>query len=79
MMYNETIGIVESKSSDVEILDMGALGGIGIAFGIALAAMIGFVIRLLFIYYIKYEAPKQRAINTLMLHDQVRHFQHVLF
>ena len=78
-MYNETIGIVESKSSDVEILDTGALGGIGIAFGIALAAMIGFVIRLLFIYYIKYEAPKQRAINTLMLHDQVRHFQHILF
>ena len=78
MMYNETIGIVESKSSDVEILDMGALGGIGIAFGIALAATIGFIIRLLFIYYIKYEAPKQRAINTLMLHDQVSHF-HILF
>ena len=78
MMYNKTIGIVESESSDVEILDTGTLGGIGIAFGIALAATIGFIIRLLFIYYIKYEAPKQRAINTLMLHDQVSHF-HILF
>ena len=71
MMFNETIGVVESESSDVEILDTGSLGGIGIAFGIGLIATIGFIIQLLFIFYIKYEAPKQRAINTLMLHDQV--------
>ena len=71
MMFNETIGVVESESSDVEILDTGRLGGFGIAFGIGLVATIGFIIQLLFIFYIKYEAPKQRAINTLMLHDQV--------
>ena len=71
-MINETICVVESESSDVEILNIGILEGMGIALGIGLIAFIGFVARGLFIYYLKYEAPKDRPINSLMFYDQVR-------
>ena len=71
-MNNETIGVVESERSDVEILNLGILEGIGIAVGIGLIAFVGFVARGLIIYYLKYEAPKDRPINSLMFHDQVR-------
>lgn len=72
-MSNETIWVVESKPSDVEILNQGRLEGIGIVFGIGLIAFIGFIVRGLFIYFLKYEAPKDRPINSLMFFDQVRH------
>ena len=70
-MNNETIGVVESEPSDVEILNQGILEGIGIALGIGLIAFVGFITRVLIIYYLKYEAPKDRPINSLMFHDQV--------
>ena len=44
----------------------------GITLGILIIAFIGFAIRGLFIYYLSFEAPKERPINSLMLHDQVR-------
>ena len=71
-MDNETICIVESEPSDVKILNIGILKGTGIAMAIGMIAFIGFVARGLFIYYLKYEAPKDRPINRLMFHDQVR-------
>ena len=71
-MINETICVVESESSDVEILNIGILEGMGIALGIGLIAFVGFIARGLFIYYLKYEAPKDRPINSLMFHDQVK-------
>ena len=71
-MNNETISVVESKPLDVEVYNQGRLEGIGIASGIGLIAFIGFVARGLFIYYLKYEAPKDRPINSLMFYDQVR-------
>ena len=70
-MNNETIGVVESERSDVEILNLGILEGIGIAVGIGLIAFVGFVARGLIIYYLKYEAPKDRPINTLIFNNQV--------
>ena len=72
-MFNESICVVESQLSDVEILDIGKWGGGGIAFGLTIVSAIGLIVHGLFIYYLKYEAPKERPINTLMLHDQVRH------
>ena len=71
-MINETICVVESKLSDVEILNIGILEGTWIAVGIGLIAFVGFIARGLIIYYLKYEAPKDRPINRLMFHDQVR-------
>ena len=43
----------------------------GIALALIIVAIIGFVIKGLFAYYIKYEAPKERPINTMILSDQV--------
>ena len=74
MFLNETICVLESEYSGQEVQDVGTGIGIGIALTLLIVAIIGFIIKGLFIYYIKYEAPKQRAINTLMLHDQVSHF-----
>ena len=78
-MINETICVVESESSDVEILNIGILEGLGIALGIGLIAFIGFVARVLFIYYLKYEAPKDRPINSLMFDDQVGYHSLLIF
>ena len=71
-MYNESICIVESQLSNEKIFEVGKLQGGGIALGLGIVAGIGSIVRGLFIYFIKYEAPKERPINSLMLHDQVR-------
>ena len=78
-MINETICVVESESSDVEILNIGILEGMGIALGIGLIAFVGFIARGLFIYYLKYEAPKDRPINSLMFDDQVRYHSTLIY
>ena len=71
-MFNETISIVESQPSNLKIFEVGRLKCGGIALGVGIAAAMGAMIRGLFIYFLKYEAPKERPINKLMLHDQVR-------
>ena len=78
MFDNNTVCVVDSKSSTIGILDIGTLGGIGIALVIVVIAVIGFIIRVLFLYYLTYEAPKERPLNTLMYHDQVRPISHCI-
>ena len=68
---NDTIQVVESELSKVQITKIGMLEGICLATAIGVVAFIGLAIRGLFIFYIKYRAPKQRPINKLMLDDQV--------
>ena len=70
-MLNTSICIVESQPSHLNIFEVGRWERTTITIALAMAAFIGFVVRGLFIYYLKYEAPKEREINTLMLHDQV--------
>ena len=72
MIPNETICIEESQPSNDKIFEAGELQGGGIALGLGAVAGIGVMVRGLFVYFLKYEAPKQRPINSLMLHDQVR-------
>ena len=67
-----TIDVLESQISNVALLDKGSLEGTGMALVVGGIGAVGFVVRLFFIYYIKFEAQKERPINTLMLHDQVR-------
>ena len=71
MFSNETISILESDYSGLEIQKVGKWNGIGIASVISMIAIVGSVIRGIFIYYIKYEAPGKRPINSMMLSDQV--------
>lgn len=77
MFPNETICIKEFEYSGQEIQDVGTLNGIGIFLIISIIAAVGLAIRGFFIYYIKYEAPGDRPINTLILSDQVGLFMNI--
>ena len=59
------------KNKNIELLEEGKVEGISLAIVISIVALVGIIIRGLFIYYVKYAAPKERPINTLMLYDQV--------
>ena len=74
MFPNETICILESEYSGQEIQEVGTWMGIGLALIVGIIATIGLVVRGFFIYYIKYEAPGDRPINSLILSDQVGYF-----
>ena len=71
MFSNETICILDSEYSSQKIQEVGTLYGIVIASIVGILAMVGLVIRGIFIYYIKYEALGDRPINALILSDQV--------
>ena len=71
MFSNETICILDSEYSSQKIQEVGTLYGIVIATIVGILATVGLVIRGIFIYYIKYEAPGDRPINALILSDQV--------
>ena len=73
-MINETICVQESELSDIEILDQGKWPGSAIALVILLIALVGLIARGLFVYFLNYEAPKDRPINSLMFHEQVKYF-----
>ena len=75
MALNETICVLGSEPSDIEALNLGKWVGSLIAIGLLLVAVVGFVIRGLFIYYLTYEAQKDRTINTLIYDEQVKYLQ----
>ena len=75
MALNETICVLGSEPSDIEALNLGKWVGSLIAIGLLLVAVVGFVIRGLFIYYLTYEAQKDRTINTLIYDEQVGYSQ----
>ena len=67
MFLNETICVLESDYSGQEVQDLETWSAIGITLVLVIIAALGFVIKGIFIYYIKYEAPKERPINTMIL------------
>ena len=72
MALNETIVVLNSKLSTPEVLQIGTCYGISFAIGLVVLAMAAIFIKCLFIYYIRYHAPKDRPINDLIKYDQVR-------
>ena len=68
---NSTDFQLKQMMKSVQLLEEGNVKGISLAIGISIVALVGIIIRGLFIYYVKYAAPKERPINTLMLYDQV--------
>ena len=68
---NESIYVCESSASIDEVLDVGLAGGIGLSLFLGSIATAGLIIKGIFIYYIKYAAPKERPINTMVFCDQV--------
>ena len=55
MALNETICVLESQKSNVEILEVGEFEGRGILLGLGIAVSIGAII--IIIYFLKYKAP----------------------
>lgn len=72
MALNDTICVIGSETSDIEILNLSNWEISLIVIGLCLVAIVGFVIRGLFIYFLTYEAQKDRTINTLIYEEQVR-------
>ena len=68
---NSTDFQLQEMEKSAQLLEEGKVEGISLAIGISIVALMGIIIRGLFIYYVKYAAPKERPINTLMLYDQV--------
>ena len=68
---NESIHVCESSVSIDDVLDVGLAGGIGLTIFLGSIATAGLIIKGIFIYYIKYAAPKERPINNMVLYDQV--------
>ena len=73
MSLNDTICVIESELSDIKILNLTIWEGSLITLGLGLVATVGFVIRGLFIYFLTYEAQKDRTVNTLIYEEQVIH------
>ena len=71
MLDNETICLQDLEPSNVKLYGLTSLETIGTVFAIGTIALIGLMIRMFFMYYIRYEAPKDRPINTLIFYDQV--------
>ena len=63
MALNETICVLGSEPSDIETLNLGKWVGSLIAIGLILVAVVGFVIRGLFVYYLTYEAQKDLYVR----------------
>ena len=73
-MFLNTTCFSNFEQSNVKLFDMTVFGAIAMGVAIGVTALIGFIIRMLFLYYIRYEAPKDRPINTLIFYDQVNTF-----
>ena len=72
MMLNDTICLLHAKPSSLDVLNIDGWQAISLTIGIGFIAIIGLIARGLFIYFLTYEAPKDRPINVLMFEEQVR-------
>ena len=74
LQFANDISMIEYFESNVSMYEQDGTSTIITTIGLSTAAMIMFVTRGTLIYYIKYEAPRDRPINKMMLWDQVRVF-----
>ena len=79
MVLNDTICVLGSETSDIAVHNLEHWQGPLIAFVILLIASIGFFIRGLFIYFLTYEAPKERTINNLLKDEQVNKIHSTIY
>ena len=68
---NESITIYESSETSDRVLEVGVYAGAAISTCLGSIAITGLIIKGVFIYYIKYAAPKERPINNMVFYDQV--------
>ena len=65
----QELQIIESAPSNVAILHLDSFILIPLALVVGIISFIGIFIKGLFVYYIKYKAPKDRPINRMILID----------
>ena len=71
----DEIQIFESNKSVVSMLHLDSVTLLVVsALMTGIDTFIGIFIKGLFIYYVQYEAPKDRPINRMILFDQVMNF-----
>ena len=79
ILDNETIFLSDLEPSNVKLYELTSLETVGTVIVIGTIALTGLMIRLSFMYYIRYKAPKDRPINTLIFHDQVGRYYCLTF
>ena len=75
----QEIQIIESMQSYAPILHLDSFFSIALALALGIISLIGIFIKGLFLYYIKYKAPKDRPINRMIFVDQVSNHQSKLY
>ena len=71
LQFAKDISMIESFESKESMYQQDGTSTIITTIGLLTAAIIIFITRGTLIYYIKYEAPRDRPINKMMLWDQV--------
>ena len=71
LFEKEEIQIFESNESNVNILHLNYFTSIVLALVVGTISFIEIFIKGLFMYYVKYKAPKDRPINKMIFFDQV--------
>ena len=75
----QEIQIIESTQSNLTIFHLDSFFCIALALTLGVISFIGIFIKGLFLYYIKYKAPKDRPINRMIFVDQVSNHQSKLY
>ena len=71
LLAMESIQVLYSSLSTAGILNIGTSLGVLSGLGLVVVASIGLGFKSLIVYYLKFDAPKDRPYNTLLLIDQV--------
>ena len=75
LQFAKDISLIESFESNASMYQQDGTSTLITTVGLSTAAVIIFITRGTLIYYIKYEAPRDRPINKMMLWDQVSKFR----
>ena len=71
LFQKEEIQIIKSNESNVNILHLNSFTSIALAVVVGTISLIEIFIKGLFMYYVKFKAPKDRPINKMIFFDQV--------
>ena len=59
------------------LFEVGNVNGLGVVLGLGIVALACILAKCLFLYYIKFHAPKERPLNKLLALEQVSHKQNI--
>ena len=71
LLAEDEIHILKLYQSGLSMLHLSTFANVISAILVGIDSLMGIVIKGLFMYYVKYKAPKDRPINRMILFDQV--------